>query len=59
MSSVKRLVARHCEERRGARARDGRAWKNRRAGKLDNMIVQFVRTKKGEANSGRCCEDTG
>ena len=45
MFAVKRLVGRHCGERRDTRARDGRAWKKRRAGKLDNMIVQVIRTK--------------
>ena len=46
MFSVKRIDARHSGERRDARARDGRMWKQRRSGKLDNMIVQVVRTKK-------------
>ena len=45
MFSVKRLGARHCGERRGVRARDGRAWKKRCAGKMDNMIVQVIRTE--------------
>ena len=46
MFAVKRVVAKHCGERRDTRARDGRAWKKRHAGKLDNMIVQVVRTKQ-------------
>ena len=46
MFSVKRIEARHSGERRDARARDGRMWKQRRSGKLDSMIVQVVRTKK-------------
>ena len=46
MFSVKRIDARHSRERRDARTRDGRMWKQRRSGKLDNMIVQVVRTKK-------------
>ena len=46
MFAVKRVVAKHCGERRDTRARDGRTWKKRRAaGKLDNMIV-LVRTKQ-------------
>ena len=46
MFSLKRIDARHSEEPRDARARDGQMWKQRRCGKLDNMIVQVVRTKK-------------
>ena len=47
MFSVKRIDARqHSGERGDARARDGRMWKQWRCGKLDNMIVQVVRTKK-------------
>ena len=47
MFSVKKIDARHSgDERRDARARDGRMWKQRRCEKLDNMIVQVVRTKK-------------
>ena len=46
MFAVKRLFGRHCVERRDTRARDGRAWKKRRSGKLDNMIVQVIRTKQ-------------
>ena len=46
MFSVKRIDARHGGERRDARARDRRMWKQWRCGKLDNMIVQVVRTRK-------------
>ena len=46
MFSVKRIDAIQSGERRDARARDGRMWTQRRCGKLDNMIVQVVRTKK-------------
>ena len=46
MFSVKRLDRKHSGERRDARAKDGRMWKERRCGKLDNMIVQVIRTKK-------------
>jgi hypothetical protein len=43
---VKRNITNHTVERCEPRARDGRQWKKRRAGKLDDMIVQVVRTKK-------------
>ena len=46
MFAVKRLVGRHCGERRDTRACDGQAWKKRRAGKLDNMILQVIQTKQ-------------
>ena len=46
MFAVKQLVGRQCGERHDTRARDGRAWKKRRSGKLDNMIVQVIRTKQ-------------
>ena len=46
MFAVKRIVGKHCGERRGALARGGRLWKKRRAGKLNNMIVQVLRTKQ-------------
>jgi hypothetical protein len=46
MFAVKRIIGKHCGERRGTCARDGRSWKKRRAGKLDNMIVQVLRTKQ-------------
>ena len=43
---VKRNITNHTVERCEPRARDGRQWKKRHAGKLDDMIVQVVRTKK-------------
>jgi Ulp1 protease family, C-terminal catalytic domain len=46
MFAVKKIVGKHSGERRGALARGGRLWKKRRAGKLDNMIVQVLRTKE-------------
>jgi hypothetical protein len=45
MFLVKRVIANHTRDRRQPRACDGRHWKKRRAGKLDNMIVQVVKTK--------------
>ena len=52
MFSVKRIDARrHSGELRDARTRDGRMWKQRSCGKLDNMIVQVVRTKKEKPTS--------
>jgi hypothetical protein len=44
---VKRNITYHTAvEQWEPRARDGRQWKKHRAGKLDNMIVQVVQTKK-------------
>ncbi len=43
---MKRNFTFHTIERCKPRARDGRQWKKRRAGKLDDMMVQVVRTKK-------------
>ena len=43
--AVKRINNRHTGGRRSARARDGRRWKERRVGKLDNVIVQVLNTK--------------
>jgi hypothetical protein len=44
--SVKRIRHSHSGDRCSARARDGRQWKKRRVGKLDNMIIQVINTKK-------------
>ena len=44
--TVKRIQNSHSGERRSARASDGRQWKKRRVGKLDNMIIQVIKTKK-------------
>jgi hypothetical protein len=44
--AVKRNITYHSVQRCKPRARDGRQRKKRRAGKLDNMIVQVVQTKK-------------
>jgi hypothetical protein len=46
MFAVKKLLGKHSGERRDTLARGGRLWKKRRAGKLDNMIVQVLRTKQ-------------
>ena len=46
MFSVKRIDARHSGEGCNARAPDGWMRKKQHCGKLDNMIVQVVRTKK-------------
>ena len=45
---VKRNITYHTAQRCEPVARDGRQWKKRRAGKLDEMIVQVVRTKKDD-----------
>jgi hypothetical protein len=43
---LKRINNIHTGGRRSSRARDGRRWKERRVGKLDNVIVQVLNTKK-------------
>ena len=43
---LKRNTTYHTVERCEPRARDGRQWKKRRAGKLNDLVAQVVRTKK-------------
>ena len=45
MLLVKRVVATNTKERRQPLAVDGRQWKKRRAGKLDNMIAEVRKSK--------------
>ena len=43
---LKRINNKHVGVHSAARARDGRRWKERRAGKLDKFVVQVLKTKK-------------
>jgi hypothetical protein len=43
---LKRIQNKHGGVHSASRASDGRRWKERRAGKLDNVIVQVLKTKK-------------
>jgi hypothetical protein len=43
---LKRIQNKHGGVHSASRARDGRRWKERRAGKVDNVIVQVLKTKK-------------
>jgi hypothetical protein len=43
--TLKRVNNKHLGIRRSSRARDGRRWKERRVGKLNDVIVQVLKTK--------------
>ena len=47
MFCVRKISGVHSEVRRPKKAADGRKWKKRRNGMLDDVIDQIVRTKKG------------